>query len=288
MSLQRQSDVGFINNMFAQEGRKTLDVFKLGRLDKAIKALERNDPSQGAAARADYYTYNNQSELAFITLDKAIEQYGYNQLFGRAQVRAAKLIGNWLLIKQYTERLLMSKEFELDPPELLNYISDSAIHLDSSGDFVKILQLHDIKEYEHICSNIQSQKDRYLKQDGDLSVYRKVLEITIKTIKFKYSLPLDINFRTQSLQLVVSNSYWSLEETAELTKEINNAILEQDDLDFQIAADDIEVFCINFSIDKLPEDFVYYEDNDNDLIELIETRMANNLSPEKDGEELYV
>lgn len=288
MSLQPQSDVGFINTMFAQDGRKTLDVFKLGRLDKAIKALERNDPSQGAAARADYYIYNNQFELAFITLDKAIKQYGYSQMLGQTQVRAAKLIGNWPLIKQYTERLLMRKDFELSLTDLSNYIEDSTMHLDSSGDFIKILQLHDIKEYERICSDIQSRRDWYLKQDGDLSVYRKVLEITIKTIKFKYSLPLEMEFRTDSLQLIVSNGYWSLEETVELTKEINNAILEQDDLDFQIAADDIEVFCINFSLDKLPKDFVYYEDNDNDLIELIETRMANNSSPEKDGEELYV
>ncbi len=288
MSLQRQSDVGFINNIFAQEGRKTLDVFKLGRLDKAIKALERNDPSQGAAARADYYTYNNQSELAFATLDKAIKQYGYSQMLGRVQVRTAKSIGNWLLIKKYTERLLMTKDFELRLPDLSNYIEDSAMHLDNSNDFIKILQLHDVKEYERIYSDIESKRDWYLKQGGDLSVYRKVLEITIKTIKSKYSLPLEMEFRTQSLQLIVSNSYWSLEETAELTKEINNAILEQEDLDFQLAADDIEVFCINFSIDKLPKDFVYYEDNDNDLIEIIETRMANNSSPEKDGEELYV
>lgn len=288
MSLQRQSDVGFINNIFVQEGRKTLDVFKLRRLDKAIKALERNDPSQGAAARADYYNYNNQSELAFATLDKAIKQYGYSQILGRVQVRTAKSIGNWLLIKKYTERLLMRKDFELRLPDLSNYIEDSAMHLDNSDDFIKILQLHDVKEYEHICSDIQSRRDWYLKQGGDLSVYRKVLEITIKTIKSKYSLPLEMEFRTQSLQLIVSNSYWSLEETAELTKEINNAILEQEDLDFQIAADDIEVFCINFSIDKLPKDFVYYEDDDNDLIELIETRMANNSSPEIDGEELHV
>ncbi|WP_288727917.1 hypothetical protein, partial [uncultured Psychrobacter sp.] len=105
---------------------------------------------------------------------------------------------------------------------------------------------------------------------------------------FKYSLPLDIEFRTKSLQLIVSSKYWSLEETIELTKEINNAILEHDDIDFQIAADDIEVFCINIPISNIPEGFVYYEDNDDSLIELIESRMADNLSPEVDGEELHV
>lgn len=288
MSLQPQGDVEFINTMFAQEGRKTSDVFKLKRLDKAIKVLERNDPSQGAAARADYYTYNNQFELALSTLDNAIKQSGYSEMLGYTQVRTAKSIGNWDLLKQYTERLLMRKDFKLSHADILRYIEDSTMYFDNSGDFMKILQLYDIKEYESIYSNIESRIDWYLKQDGDLSVYRKILEITSKTIRLKYLLPLDMEFRTYSLQLIVSNNYWSLEETVELTKEINDAILKQDDLDFQIAADDIEVFCINFSIDKLPKDFVYYEENDNDLIELIENRMANNSSPEIDGEELHV
>lgn len=288
MSLQPQSDVGFINTIFAQDGIKALDVFKLRRLDKAIKALERNDPSQGAAARADYYIYNNQSELAFSTLDKAIKQNGYSQMFGYTQVRAAKSIGNWSLLKLYSERMLMRKDFELSTKDVLRYIEDSTMYLDNSGNFLKILQSFDIKDYDLIYSNIQARIDWYLKQGGDLSVYRKVLEIAIKTIKLKYSLPLDIEFRSHSLQFIVSNEYWSLEETVELTKEINDAILEQDDLDFQIAADDIEVFCINIPISKIPENFVYYEDDDSDLIELVETRMANNPSPEIDGEELHV
>ncbi len=288
MSLQPQSDVEFINTMFAQEGKKTFDVFKLKRLDRAVKALERNDPSQGAAARADYYIYTNQLELAFITLDKAIKQNGYNQMFGHTQVRVAKSIGNWPLLKQYSEKLLLRKDFKLSHEDVLRYIEDSTMYLDNSGDFIKVLRLYDIKERDSIYSSIQSRIDWYLRQDGDLSVYRKVLEIAIKTIKFKYSLPLDIEFRTKSLQLIVSSKYWSLEETIELTKEINNAILEHDDIDFQIAADDIEVFCINIPISNIPEGFVYYEDNDDSLIELIESRMADNLSPEVDGEELHV
>lgn len=288
MSLQPQGDVEFINTMFAQEGKKTLDVFKLKRLDKAIKILERNDPLQGAAARADYYIYNNQPELALSTLDKAIKQGGYSQMLGHTQVRAAKSIGSWSLLKPSSERILMRKDFKLSHEDVLRYIEDSTIYLDNSGDFMKILQSYGIKERDSIYFNIQSRIDWYLKQGGNLSVYRKVLEITVKTIKLKYSLPLDIEFRTKSLQLIVSNEYWSLEETIELTKEINEAILEEDDLDFQIAADDIEVFCVNIPICKIPEDFVYYEENDDSLIELIETRMANNLSPETDGEELHV
>ncbi|OLF40818.1 MULTISPECIES: hypothetical protein [unclassified Psychrobacter] len=288
MSLQPQSDVEFINTMFAQEGKKTFDVFKLKRLDRAVKALERNDPSQGAAARADYYIYTNQLELAFITLDKAIKQNGYNQMFGQTQVRAAKSIGRWPLLKQYSEKLLLRKEFKISKEDVLRYIEDSTMYLDNSGDFIKVLDFYDIKERDFIYSNIQSRIDWYLKQNGDLSVYQKVLELVVKTIKLKYSLPLDIEFRTKSLQLIISNKHWTLEETIELNKEINNAILDHDDIDFQIAADDIEVFCINIPISNIPEDFVYYEENDDDLIELVEARMASNLTPEVNGEELHV
>ena len=290
MSLQPQSDVEFINTMFAQEGKKTFDVFKLKRLDRAVKALERNDPSQGAAARADYYIYTNQLELAFITLDKAIKQNGYNQMFGQTQVRAAKSIGRWPLLKQYSEKLLLRKEFKISKEDVLRYIEDSTMYLDNSGDCIKVLDFYDIKERDFIYSNIQSRIDWYLKQNGDLSVYQKVLELVVKTIKLKYSLPLDIEFRTKSLQLIISNKHWTLEETIELNKEINNAILDHDDIDFQIAADDIEVFCINIPISNIPEDFVYYEENENDddLIELVEARMASNLTPEVNGEELHV
>ena len=288
MSLQPQSDVEFINTMFAQEGKKTFDVFKLKRLDRSVKALERNDPSQGAAARADYYIYTNQLELAFITLDKAIKQNGYNQMFGQTQVRAAKSIGRWPLLKQYSEKLLLRKEFKISKEDVLRYIEDSTMYLDNSGDFIKVLDFYDIKERDFIYSNIQSRIDWYLKQNGDLSVYQKVLELVVKTIKLKYSLPLDIEFRTKSLQLIISNKHWTLEETIELNKEINNAILDHDDIDFQIAADDIEVFCINIPISNIPEDFVYYEENDDDLIELVEARMASNLTPEVNGEELHV
>ena len=287
MSLQ-QVDTMFINTMFAKEGRKTLDVFKLNRLDNGVKALERFDAVQGVAARAYYYTYINQSELALSIIDEAIKQNGYRKMFANPQIVAAESIGNWSLLKSYSERMLMEKDFGLSSEDISKYIEHSVMHLDNSGDFIKVLQLHDIKDYDSIYYKIQSQIDWYLKQGGNLSVYRKVLEITVKTIKLKYSLPLDVQFRTTSLQLIVSSKYWSLEETVELTKEINDAILKHDDLDFQIAADDIEVFCINISVSKIPKDFVYYEENDDDLIEIIETRMSNNLSPETDGEELYV
>lgn len=288
MGSQPQADVWFINTMFTQEGRKTSDVFKLNRLDNGIKALEQLDAVQGAAARAYYYTYNNQPKLALSTIDEAIKQHGYRKMFANPQIIAAESIGNWSLLKQYSERRLMEKDFDLSIEDVSKYIEHSIMYLDNSGDFMKVLQFQGIKEYDSIYSNIQSQIDWYLKQGGNLSVYRKVLEITVKTIKLKYSLPLDMQFRTTSLQLIVSSKYWSLEEAMDLTKEINDAILEHDDLDFQIAADDIEVFCINIPVSKIPKDFVYYEENDDDLIEIIETRMSNNPSPEIDGEELHV
>ena len=288
MSLQPQGDVEFINTMFAQEGRKALNPFKLKRLDNAIKALEYRDTIQGISARAYYYCHQNQYELAMSFLDKAIKENGYNQIFANTKVIIVRTNGEWSLLKSESENILMTTEFNVEEERIIKYITDSELYIDNTGKFMEILNKYGIEERHQISSQIELKAEQVISQGVDLSTYRKVLAISIKEINKEYDLSLSIEFNTTNLQIIFSSDLWTSEETVDLTKKINRAILSDEDLDFQIAADDIEVFCINFPIEKLPEDFIYYEENDDDLIELIESRMTNNLSPEVDGEELHV
>lgn len=289
MSLQPQGDVEFINTIFAQEGRKTLNLFKLKRLDSAIKALEYRDPIQGISARAYYYCYQNQYELAMSFLDNAIKKNGYNQIFANTKVIIVRTNGDWSLLKSESENLLMTTEFNVEEERIIKYITDSELYIDNTGKFMEVLNKYDIEERHQISSQIELKAEQVISQGVDLSTYRKVLAISIKEINKEYDLSLSIEFNTTNLQLIFSSKFWTPEETVALTKKINSAILNEEDLDFQIAADEIEVFCVNISIDKIPEDFIYYEEEDDErLIELIESRMTNNLSPEVDGEELHV
>lgn len=289
MSLQPQGDVEFINTMFAQEGRKTSDIFKLRRLDNAIKALEHSDPIQGASARAYYYCHKNQYALAISFLDKAIKENGYNQILASTKAIIIRTNGDWGLLKAESEKLLLMKEFKVEQERIIRYIRDSELYIDNTGKFMEVLSKYNIEERHQISSQIELKAKQVISQGIDLSTYRKVLAISINEINKEYDLSLGIEFNTANLQIVFSSELWTLEETVDLTKKINRAILNEDDLDFQIAADEIEVFCVNIPTNKLPEDFVYYEeDDDESLIKLIETRMADNLSPEVDGEELHV
>lgn len=289
MSLQPQGDVEFINTMFAQEGRKTSDIFKLRRLDNAIKALEHSDPIQGASARAYYYCHKNQYALAISFLDKAIKENGYNQILASTKAIIIRTNGDWGLLKAESEKLLLMKEFKVEQERIIRYIRDSELYIDNTGKFMEVLSKYNIEERHQISSQIELKAKQVISQGIDLSTYRKVLAISINEINKEYDLSLGIEFNTANLQIVFSSELWTLEETVDLTKKINRAILNEDDLDFQIAADEIEVFCVNIPINKLPEDFVYYEDDDDEsLVKLIETRMADNLSPEVDGEELHV
>lgn len=283
-----QIDVGYINDILSNHGRKNLDPFKMNRLNKAVQLLERQDGVQGIAARADYYTYNNEPEKALKTTLKAVEYYGYDLQLARSLVRAAVEIGNWNSLKKIFEDILVLTPFASETYFLDAYMKFSCFNIDNSGKFKDILDANNVEGRTQVYSYISSLHTELLSQDCSLEVYRKVLSKSFRAIYNKYSGSFMADFRIQNLQLIISNEHWSLEETLELTEDVNNAILEDSDLDFQISADEIEVFCINFPTENVPEDFVYYEDDDDELIKLVQSRMENNPSPEEDGEALYV
>lgn len=283
-----QLDVGYINDILSNQGRKNLDPFKMNRLDKAVQLLEREDGAQGIAARADYYTYINKPEQSLKITSKALEYYGYDLQLSRSFVRAAVEMSSWDLLKRFLEDILTSKSLNFEAEFLDVYTKFSCLYLDNSGEFKHILDANNVENRDQLYSHISMSTIHLLTQDCSLEVYRKVLSKSFRAIYNKYSLHLSTDFRARNLQLIISNNLWSLEEALELTEDVNNAILEDSDIDFQIASDEIEVFCINFPIENVPEDFVYYEDDDDELIKLVQTRMESNLSPEKDGEALYV
>ena len=283
-----QVRVGIINDVFAHEGKKIEDLEILKQLNDAVSALERSDAIQGIAARADYYSYRDQPEYAFQLINKAIKKHGYNLLFARSKMKAADCMADWNLIKESYEQALMCENLGLDEDTLHRYIEKSQLYVDNSGNFSKILKIHKFVDHEELYSSIDSMNEQILMKDCELPTYRKTIEIALRTILDKYVIQINLAFRINSLQFILSSDIWSDQDAVDMTKAINVAIMKEDDIDFQIAADEIEVFCINFPIKKLPDNFVYYEESDDDLIELVEMRMANNSSPELEGEELHV
>lgn len=283
-----QVRVGIINDVFSYERKKIEDLEILKQLNDAVSALERSDTIQGIAARADYYSYRDQPEYAFELINRAIRKHGYHLFFALSKMKAADCMADWSLIKQSYEQALMCDHLEPDEVTLQRYIEKSQLYIDNTGSFLDILKAHKSVDYKQIYSEINLMREQVLMQGCDLTTYRKIIKIAIRTILDRYVISLSLSFKTNSLQFVVSSESWSNQEAADMSKLINDAIMSEDDIDFQLAADEIEVFCINFPIAKLPDNFVYYEENDDDLIELIETRMLNNPSPETDGEELHV
>ena len=125
MTLQPQIDVDFINEMLFSHGKKVLDPFRLNRLDKAIKAMEKVDPIQAAAARSDYLTHINDNYLALEYLKRAISKYGYQIPFAICQIRIAYRIGDWTLIKNAWNYLFDHADLEkLEAHNVQGFIND--------------------------------------------------------------------------------------------------------------------------------------------------------------------
>lgn len=291
MSLRPQVRVGIINDMFSHQGKKTDDLFELKEIRDAISALERNNPVQGAAARADYLSYTNQPDQALIAINRAIKKYGNNDFFIVTKAYASEYVGIWNIIKKTYEDILMHEKTDHMDEHLQRYIELCDLYIDNSGNFENIMQSYKVEGYQQFSSNIDILRQSLHEQDITLSTYRKTVKITFNTIFEKYNLPLKLRFNTPNLQFVISSSLWSDKDALDMTKAINDAIMEDSDLDFQVEADDIEIFCTNFPLEQVPEDFSYYGEDlelDNEFEKLIQSRMDVNTSPEVDGEILHV
>lgn len=283
MSIEPQLDVDIINEILATEHRKINNPFKLNRLKKAIIALKNDDYVQGIAAEASYYVYINQPLEGYRLIKDAIAKYGVNLIFANSLFMAANEQENWQLKKNAMEQLLKMDMSDYEKQSILDiYINQSLMNSDSSGNFDKIVKHSFSTEVQRIIKN------RFIKhlaklESNDVSVdtFKKVLNIGIAEINRLYSLNFNVELRDcNGLQLVFSNQSWSIEDAIEMTEIINNAILDVDDEDFQVEADEIEVFCINIPLETLPEDFsVYDRDDDEDLVELVKGRIQSMPKP---------
>ncbi len=282
---QAKLDMDFMNDIFSQQGKKTIlnDPFRKNRLDKAVKALEQHDIVQGICARADFLSYFNDDENAQELLVQSIERYGYNELFASSLFNILRK-GRWDQNKNEIRKYL---SFSTEPNKIIihNYFHKCCSYLDFDNDFFDLVQKYDAKNFQQWKKEISKQNEtiHYLNdRDCSLETYRKVISIASYVIHQEYILDWKnvIRINDEEVQVIFSSEVWSDEDARELTEKINQAILAVDDVDFQVEADEISVFCINFDPDKLPDDFVYFDDKVEDkkesdeLFQVVQSRMA--------------
>lgn len=274
MSIQPQVDVDIINELLSGKGRKTSNPFKLARLDKAVSAFETVNPIEGMSARANYLYYLNHNKEALDYINKAIKRYGYIDILIRTQIFICKGLGSFQIYKKHVEKYLLSiNKKEVIKDILTEYINDSMTYMNDTGDFYKVLNKFEVPK----VPIREFFKRRQLLSEYEVThqTIERFLDASLEQLHLQYQSTYEVNFRfLKQIQLIFINKQWSDEEAIKLTENINNAILSIEDVDFQIEADEIEVFCINFDAEKLPEDFSFYEDEEDcELIKVVESRM---------------
>lgn len=282
MNIDPQVDIDFINEMLFDGHRKFSSPFKLNRLRNAIAALKKDDYLQGIALEASYCVYINQPKKGYELIKDAIQKHGKHFILANALFVSANQLGDWSLIKDALENILTLEVNDTFKDEFLDiYTHQSILNLDDSGQFYNILeQFYPNEAKQKIREDFESKANMLVEHDVSIITFRKILKVAVAHIYATYSLSFRVVLKNEeNLQLVFSSDYWSTENAIEMTKFINDAILAVDDDDFQLEADEVEVFCINFSIDKLPEDFSIYNDTDDDLTDLIKSRMKDTPKP---------
>ncbi len=282
MTIDPQVDIDIINEMLVSEHRKISSPFKLKRLRNAIATFKKEDYIQGIALEANYCVYINQSKKGYDLVKDAIKKHGNHFILANALFASANELGDWPLVKDALENILTLNVSDIDKNDFLDiYNHQSIMNLDDSGKFSTILEdFYAIEEQQKIKDNFAMTASMLVEHDVSIMTFRKILKVAIAQIYATYSLNFNVLLSDQeNLQLVFSSDYWSIEDTIEITKLINDAILAVDDDDFQVEADEVEVFCINFSVDKLPENFSIYDDTDDDLTDLIKSRMKDTPKP---------
>ncbi len=282
MNIDPQVDIDIINELLVNEHRKVSNPFKLNRLRNAISAFKEDDYLQGIALEASYCVYINQPRKGYELVKDAIKKHGNHFILANSLFTCANVLGDWQLVKDALENILTLDMSDINKHEFLDiYNHQSIMNLDDSGKFYNILaNFYAIEEQQKIKDNFTIKANMLVEHDVSIMTFRKILKVAIAQIYAIYSLNFNVLLSDQeNLQLVFSSNYWSTEDTIYLTSLINDAILAVDDDDFQVEADEVEVFCINFSVDKLPENFSIYNDTDDDLAYLVESRMKDTPKP---------
>ena len=278
MTLQPQIDVDFINEMLFSHGKKVLDPFRLNRLDKAIKAMEKVDPIQAAAARSDYLTHINDNYLALEYLKRAISKYGYQIPFAICQIRIAYRIGDWTLIKNAWNYLFDHADLEkLEAHNVQGFINDCYWYADFDFPIVEEIAAFDSEGIDFFKNEVITIQNKLESLGISIETYRRVIGI-IKNVMYQ-----DYHLHTEHMvkfddvvRIFIKYEGWSDIDILALNEKVNEAILAVDDIDFQVEADDIEVLFINFFFNEYSKEFSIYGEDDSDLTELVQKRMREN------------
>lgn len=283
MGPQANIDVDIINQLIVDGIRKDANVFQLNRLKNAVFALQKQDPIIGAEYLAAYYSFINDLDAAISTLDCAISKFGPHNNLIKAKLNIVIDTADWILIKSFMKSILLNKNYEVNDEDKVflieRYIYYANLYLDNSTNFDKFIASYSSLNLSEFHEVIRKRADILLKENLSIDNLRKLIKITLNTVIAKYNATISLRLGLEdNKKFILSYNEWSIDEAIELTKEINNAILSVDDTEFQLEADEFEVFCINFDIDKLPNDFSLYSDDDEDeeLVKLVQSRMESN------------
>ena len=124
-----------------------------------------------------------------------------------------------------------------------------------------------------------SQKLEWLDYLGiSLENYRKVIDIITAEFSKEFNGDIEYYFtcREDDILLLLYNKNWTDKETLEITQIINDAILEVNDVNFQLEADLIQILAINCNPDRIPKNFDIYdnESEDEELFKLVSSRKS--------------
>lgn len=280
MSIQPQVDLQIINDLLINQGRKSNSPFILNRLDKAVSALQKNDLMQGYSARSFYLNYINKPEEAIELISDVMKLYGYKKIWLETKFSVARKTGNGITFKKAFEEYISNiSSDDINLQIITEYLDHLMLYIDDSDNLESLLNSIGHSDIQSIFNELGTIRKSFNKYDLSLDSYRKVLDLSFSCIDKKYNVNIDSSLRfNDSIQIIHSCKLWSTDEAIELTKDINDAILAVDDIDFQLEADEIEVFCINFDISKLPNDFSLYSDDDEDeeLVKIVQSRRESN------------
>ena len=258
-------DTKFLNQILDSQGKKQLDAFTINRLNLAVKALSRIDSSLAAAAEADVLTYNNEYIKALKLLTKNIVKHGYSSNFLDSQLRAANSSCDWHISESIWNEYLAKYKFNNLPDNL-------------KFRYIQFLSLYAItNQFDELTQ--ASEKLQRLNYLGiSLENYRKIVDIISAEFSKKFNGDIEyyFAFREEDVLLLLYNKNWTDEETLEITKIINDGILEVNDVNFQLEADLIQILAVNCNPDRIPKDFDIYDDEseDEELFELVSSRKS--------------
>lgn len=264
-SINIAPDTKFLNQILDSQGKKQLDIFTINRLNLAVKALSHIDPILAAAAEADVLTYTNNYTQSLKLLAKNIVKYGYTSNFLDSQLRAASHSCDWHITESIWNSYLTKYK--------ISSLSD-----DLKARYIQFLGLYVISNQFDELTQTSERLERLNNLGISLENYRKLIDIILAKYskEFHGAIQFCFTFREEDILVLLYNKYWTDEETLEITQIINDAILEVDDVNFQLEADLIQILAINCNPDRIPKDFDIYDDEseDEELFKLVSSRKS--------------